>query len=169
MPDSSPSPTDPNSTHSKTARLACWLTGGGTRRSPTTAVSFLQMARERNAVKKAETEWNKRKKAALDAHVEQWGNTGWMGMVEEVAAIGPRPRGTALLSWWGENGGGREGGRGRRTEDETMNAVPAGAQVARGQNTDDTALAVDGGEGDVGPGEGGGERNSGMAGGENSN
>lgn len=129
---------DPTSPYSKTARLACWLTGGGTRRSPSTAISLLKMAQERNAVKNAEAEWTKRKKAALAVHVEQWGNTGLMGMMEEVAAVGPRPRGTALLRWSrGQHGEGRGGERGqsvsdagRSTGDRCTTVEPAGQQAA---------------------------------------
>lgn len=138
------SPADPASPYSKTARLACWLTGGGTRRPPSTAISLLKMAHERNTVKNAKAEWTKRKKAALAVHMEQWGNTGLMGMIEEVAAVGPRPRGTALLRWVKERHG--EGGRGvgegqrlrgvsesdagRSTGDNSITSEPAGQQAA---------------------------------------
>ncbi|KAJ4414416.1 hypothetical protein N0V82_007923 [Gnomoniopsis sp. IMI 355080] len=131
MSNTSSSVARPESAHSKTARLACWLTGGGTRHSPTTAVSFLKMAGERNTVERAEAEWDKRKKAALDVHLAQWGNMGPTGTLEEVAAIGPRPRGRALVRWWIEQGG-REGsvsGLGRTTGEWTTTADLAQQRV----------------------------------------
>lgn len=183
---------DQDSPHSKTARLACWLTGGGTRRSPTTAVSFLKMAQERKAVEKAEAEWKKRKKTTLDLHVDLWGNIGRMGTIEEMAAIGPRLRGTALLRWYREHGG--EGGsasaiasrEGRTIEEREMTADAAGGQaaedrlagaadtelgaVAGGQpheNQENTAPAGNDDDDDVPSSQGGGENTSGTTSGEN--
>lgn len=93
------------------------------------------MAQKRNAVEKAEAEWNSRKQAALNVHVQQWGNTGLIGTTEEVAAIGPGPKVTALLRWWRENG--EEGaecrsvsGGGRSTGDGTTTPEPAGQHHA---------------------------------------
>lgn len=96
---------EPSSALSKKARLAHWITGG-TGRSPSTMSSFTRMTRDRNDVKKANKAWVLSRKRALDEHRQQWGRSGFVGAVDQARGTAPKPKGTALIRWYRDNGGG---------------------------------------------------------------
>ncbi|KAI3392581.1 hypothetical protein diail_5493 [Diaporthe ilicicola] len=98
-------PSDPSSDLSKKARLAHWITGG-TGRGPSTMSSFTGMVRDRNDVKKASEAWALSRQSALDEHQQRWGSSGVVGAVDQARGTAPKPKGTALIRWSRENGGG---------------------------------------------------------------
>lgn len=110
-------PNSPSSALSKKARLAHWITGG-TNRPPSTMSSFSRMTRNRNDVKKAAEAWELARERALDEHEGQWGRSGFLGALDQARGTAPRPRGTALIRWYREEGGAGAGGGGGNRQPE---------------------------------------------------
>lgn len=111
MSNNTDDPANPSSALSKKARLAHWITGG-TNRGPSTMSSFTRMARDRNDIKKATEAWETASKRGLDEHQGQWGRPGVVGALDQASGSAPRLRGTALIRWFREGGGGGERGAG---------------------------------------------------------
>lgn len=123
MPTKDNDPDDPNSALSRLARRVHFLTGGGKGR-PNTWRSFEKMVRQRNQIRKAEEEWDRRKEEALRAYVAEWGSPGLLGRLKGE----PRPKGSRLLAWYGGNGGGRGSGGETRADDGEEEAEEASAE-----------------------------------------
>lgn len=116
MSNKTDDPSSSTSALSKTARAAHWITGG-TDRGPTTMSSFSRMTRDRNDIKKATEAWELARKRGLDEHQGRWGRSGVLGALDQARGAAPRPRGTALIRWFRERGGGVDtGGDGPRVE-----------------------------------------------------
>lgn len=113
MSNNTNDPSSPTSSLSKKARLAHWITGG-TNRGPSTMTSFSRMTRDRNDIRKATKAWVQTRKQGLDEHQGRWGKSGVLGALDQARGTAPRPRGTALIRWFREGGGG-DGGVGQVT------------------------------------------------------
>lgn len=121
-------PGSPSSALSKKARLAHWITGG-TNRGPSTMSSFSRMARDRNDIKKATEAWALSRERGLAEHQGQWGRSGVPGALDQARGTAPRPRGTALIRWFREGGGG--GGDRQRADPEDAAGQPEMQQRGR--------------------------------------
>lgn len=125
-------PNTPNSSLSKKARLAHWITGG-TNRGPSTMSSFVRMTRDRNDVKKATRAWSVAGQRGLDEHQDQWGRPGLMGALDQARGTAARPRGAALIRWFREGGGGGGGVGAERPEVGGTDAVGQPEMQQRGR------------------------------------